>query len=300
MASLAEELRLVLDGRSLTERQKGDAALAFPGEDDARPGAFKISSKALALYKGEFGPDWTPDKVLFTRHQSLINGLSSDDLNELFGAESKDKAQDFIAGKPKAAFGKWLAMTAKVNPQLGKLVRAQPDNAVILFYMTVIRVSGREMADIVLKRYFETQSDHIGAVRARAKVEELEEALDEAYEEECALMNEEAEVKGTPEEAEQNAIKGHDAGAKVWDKLKSGKTVWMRWSTVMTAGSGGDYRPYIVGRRSLSKKYGVESITLSRPGVGSKAMQLALRKREDRVTLSVVDMAAIIDGIWLP
>ena len=43
--------------------------------------------------------------------------------------------------------------------------------------MTVLRVSGRDMADIILKRYFETETDHIGAVKAKMKVEELEDAL---------------------------------------------------------------------------------------------------------------------------
>lgn len=192
--SLSEELRGILDGTTprasgvtedvdffagrIDEAQRQDAALAFPGEDDgAKPGGFKVSSKALSIFKSEFGPDWKPEQALFLRQKALIDGLDRDELAALFGATSMDKAQDVIAGNPRAAFNKWLMHTAKVSPKLGKLVRSQPDNAALLYYMTMVRVSGREMADIILKRYFETESDHIGAVRARIKVEELEVAL---------------------------------------------------------------------------------------------------------------------------
>ena len=164
---------------SLDEAQRGAAGLAFDDEDAAtKPGAFKISSKAMAIYKGALGDQWEgPESTVFKRYHGVITGLSQQDLLDLFDAERMDLAQDMIASKPKAAFNKWLARTAKVSPALGKLVRARPDWSSILFYMTVMRVSGRDMADIILKRYFETETDHIGAVKAKMKVEDLEEAI---------------------------------------------------------------------------------------------------------------------------
>jgi hypothetical protein len=168
-------------GPGLHEAQQTDAALAFPGEDEqAKPGGFKISSKALGLFKKELGADWQPEQALFKRQRQIIDDLSQEELAELFGAERIDLAQDAIAGNPRKAFNKWLMMTAKVSPKLGKTVRAVPENASLLFYLTVVRVSGRDMADIILKRYFETESDHIGAVKSRMKVEALEEAIIEA------------------------------------------------------------------------------------------------------------------------
>ena len=164
---------------SLDEAQRGAAGFAFDDEDVAtKPGAFKISSKALAIIKQALGDEWEgPESNLFKRYRDIVSNLSQQDLLDLFDAERMDLAQDMIAGKPKAAFNKWLMKTAKVSPALGKLVRARPDWASILFYMTVMRVSGRDMADIILKRYFETETDHIGAVKAKMKVEELEDAL---------------------------------------------------------------------------------------------------------------------------
>lgn len=154
---------------------EADAALAFPGEDkQVKPGGFKISSKALGIFKDQLGPDWKPEQALFQRQRDLIDGLTNDELVELFGVTSMDKAQDVIAGQPKMAFNKWLMRATKVSPKLGKFIRSQPENAALLFYLTMVRVSGRELADIVLKRYFETESDHIGAVKARMKVEDAE------------------------------------------------------------------------------------------------------------------------------
>ena len=176
---LATHLSREPRSESLDEAQRGAPGLAFDDEDVAtKPGAFKISSKAMAIYKGALGDQWEgPESTVFKRYHGVITGLSQQDLLDLFDAERMDLAQDMIASKPKAAFNKWLARTAKVSPALGKLVRARPDWSSILFYMTVMRVSGRDMADIILKRYFETETDHIGAVKSKMKVEDLEEAI---------------------------------------------------------------------------------------------------------------------------
>ena len=176
---LATHLSREPRSESLDEAQRGAPGLAFDDEDVAtKPGAFKISSKAMAIYKGALGDQWEgPESTVFKRYHGVITGLSQQDLLDLFDAERMDLAQDMIASKPKAAFNKWLARTAKVSPALGKLVRARPDWSSILFYMTVMRVSGRDMADIILKRYFETETDHIGAVKSKMKVEDLEKAI---------------------------------------------------------------------------------------------------------------------------
>lgn len=188
-AELIKKLLAAMKGKAkevtestIYEAQRGPAALAFPDEDvPTKPGAFKISSKAMKAFKDGLGDQWEgPESALFKRQRDLVMGLSRDDLMQLFGADSIDKAQDIIAGKPKAAFNKWLMMASKVSPKLGSLVRSQPDNAALLFYLTMVRVVGRDLADITLKRYFETESDHIGAVKARVKVEELERVLGEA------------------------------------------------------------------------------------------------------------------------
>jgi hypothetical protein len=176
---LATHLSRGEQNESLDEAQRGAPGLAFDDEDAAtKPGAFKISSKAMAIYKGALGDQWEgPESTVFKRYHGVITGLSQQELLDLFDAERMDLAQDMIASKPKAAFNKWLARAAKVSPALGKLVRSRPDWSSILFYMTVMRISGRDMADIILKRYFETETDHIGAVKAKMKVEDLEEAI---------------------------------------------------------------------------------------------------------------------------
>lgn len=154
--------------------------LALPNEDETKQGSFKISSKALSLLKKNLGDDWKPEQALFKVQRKVIDDLSAAELSELFGADSMDKAQDFIASGPRKAFTKWLAMTSRVSQKLAKLVRSAPENASLLFYLTLVRVSGRDMADTILKRYFETESDHVGAVKAKMKAEELEESIIEA------------------------------------------------------------------------------------------------------------------------
>jgi hypothetical protein len=176
--SLTEELRGLLD------EAKQPPALAMGGEEPAN--AFKVSSKALSLFKSNIGDDWKPEHALFQKQLDQINALSPDELSDLFGADSMDKAQDVIASNPRAAFNKWLSRLTRISPKLGKVVRSQPSNAALIFYKTVEKVSGRDIADTILKRYFETESDHPGAVKAKLKIEALEEALA------TALLSEEA------------------------------------------------------------------------------------------------------------
>ncbi len=166
----------------VTERNEVDPALNVAGVDEpGRAGAFKVSSKALAMMKQMPGFE-TPDAALFTQLKKLVYDLTLTEIAKSFGEDEVDKAQDFVAKSPRQAFNKWLLHVTRVAPKIGKRIRSTPDNAALLFYTFVSRLSGRDMADIILKRYFETESDHIGAVKARMKVEELEEALAEAAE----------------------------------------------------------------------------------------------------------------------
>lgn len=161
----------------LIERQETDPAMAIAGVDGpTKPGAFKVSSKALAMLKDVPGFQ-SPDSALFTNLKKLVFDLSLSEVAKAFGEEDISDAQDYVAKAPRQAFNKWLTHVGKVSPKIGKRIRSAPDNAALLFYTFVSRLSGRDMADIILKRYFETESDHIGAVKARMKVEELEEAI---------------------------------------------------------------------------------------------------------------------------
>ena len=162
--------REMLAESMLKEGQKATPALAFPDEErSTKPGAFKVSSLALRLYKKEMGVD--PDKTLFRKTRQYVADIQQKTLPTYFGKKPDNEgmaaAQDFIAGKPRMAFNKWLSLLQRTDPRLAKYVRDVPSNASLIFYLFVTRVSGRDMADVILKRYFATESDHIGAVKAR-------------------------------------------------------------------------------------------------------------------------------------
>jgi len=150
MRKLIERLEGVI-----AERQKDTPALAFPDEaPDTRVGAFKISKKAMDLFKDGLGSDWTLDKSLFTRHRATIDDIPRNDLPAIWGEDNMADAQDVIAMHPKKAFQLFLKNAHKASPKLGKLLRAQPNNAALLFYVVMVRVSGRDIADVVIKKYF--------------------------------------------------------------------------------------------------------------------------------------------------
>ncbi len=163
----------------VTERNEVDPALSSGTEEKGKPGAFKVSSKALHLMKQIPGFE-APDAALFTQVKKLVHDLSLAEIAKSFGEDDVAKAQDFVAKSPRQAFNKWLLHITRISPKLGKRIRTAPDNAALIFYTVVTRFSGRDMADLILKRYFETESDHPGTVKARMKVEELEEELEAA------------------------------------------------------------------------------------------------------------------------
>lgn len=139
---------------ALVERQKVKPAVQWgPDEPTARPGSFKVSSKMLKVMK-DAGME--PDESLFPVQRKAITDIPQDKLPGLVGAKSMDKAQDVIAKSPRKAFNVFLRKLTKVSPKAGKMMRNVPQNNSLMFYVYVTRVSGRDMADIILKRYLTT------------------------------------------------------------------------------------------------------------------------------------------------
>jgi len=150
-----EDVELSLRNRSyIGERRKVDPSMAFPGEErKVRPGSFKISSKMLDMIRKEANIRH-PEKVLFKAQRDYIEKISPDDLAKIWEQDHISDAQDVIATYPKKAFRLWMKNIGKVAPRMAKAIRAIPENVPIWFYATILRVVGREMADILLKMYF--------------------------------------------------------------------------------------------------------------------------------------------------
>jgi hypothetical protein len=101
--------------------------------------------------------------LLFPQVKKAIEDIPRQELGLAWGVkgdEHLNDTQDFIAGKPRAAFQKWLRHVHKVSPKLGKYIRSIPENASLVYYVFMARVSGQMMADQIFKRYFETESDN--------------------------------------------------------------------------------------------------------------------------------------------
>jgi len=149
---------LIEDLNNLMERQRGPAAGDFSDESSYRPGAFKIGSDFSTWAKKELGGKL--EDVLFKRQRDAINAIPRNDLPRIWGKDNIADAQDVIAGKPKKAFQMWMKNVHKVDPRLGKLIRAVPENASLLFYAFMVRVSGRDMADIIMRRWFTSGTEY--------------------------------------------------------------------------------------------------------------------------------------------
>lgn len=141
------------------ERQKEDPAGAFPGEEKpVRKGSFKLSKRALDMWREEGGIE-NPEEMLFRAEREYISKIPNEKLPEVWGAENMADAQDVIAGNPKKAMQMFLKNIGKIAPKLGGAVRKNPDNVPLWFYATILRVSGREMADVILRKWFMTKSE---------------------------------------------------------------------------------------------------------------------------------------------
>jgi hypothetical protein len=150
---LTEELRDALD-----ERQKGPATGDFPDESKVRKGSFKIGHDLSVLARKEFKGEL--ENVLFRQQRDVINRIPRNDLPKIWGQKNIPDAQDVLARNPRKAFQQWLRNVHKVSPKVGKWIRRTPENVPLWFYLFMVRLSGREMADIIQKKYFSTSQEY--------------------------------------------------------------------------------------------------------------------------------------------
>jgi len=118
-----------------------------------RQGSFKLSSQALKMF-AKMGD--TPDQALFKGQQKIMNAIPREKLPTVIGETDIAGAQDELARNPKGAIQKFMRNIHKVSPKAGKMLRAVPENAALYFYIYAMNVSGRDMADEILKRYLTT------------------------------------------------------------------------------------------------------------------------------------------------
>lgn len=137
----------------LNEAQKKLPTGGF-SEKQSRLGAFKVDAELLKMMKREAGHD--PDKLLFRKVRDHINALPHNELPKIWGKDNMADAQDVIAGKPRQAFQMFLRNIQKVSPKLAQYLRKVPDNAALVFYGVMLKVSGKDMANLIFNRYFTT------------------------------------------------------------------------------------------------------------------------------------------------
>lgn len=149
------------DTDDLDERQKTSPGLGDepqPGKPTkpvmTRQGSFKLSQKSLDLFKKMDG--FTPDQALFKGQAKIMNAIPREKLPTVIGADSLPDAQDELARNPKGAIQKFMRNIHKVSPKAGKMLRAVPENAALYFYIYAMNLSGRDMADEILKRHLTT------------------------------------------------------------------------------------------------------------------------------------------------
>lgn len=178
------QLRMGIFGslsRELIERQKETPELAFAHEDPpTRKGAFKVSGKALRIYKKEVRGFKGPQDAMFKRVKQVVGAIPREDLPKFFGLNGDDAAaipdaQDVVARQPRKAFQIFMRRLARVHPKLHGYLQKAPSNASIIFHMLLIRLSGEMMANQIFKRYFSTESDHPESVMRRTSEADDEE-----------------------------------------------------------------------------------------------------------------------------
>lgn len=132
-------------------------ALAFPDEEPlVRSGAFKVSGKILDLIAKETGRDVS--QMLFHKQRATIEDIPWNDLPAVMNKGNMADAQDVIAGNPRSAFQTFLANIGKVSPKAGTLIRAIPENAPLLWYIYMKRVSGDDLADILFTKFWRSDT----------------------------------------------------------------------------------------------------------------------------------------------
>lgn len=142
----------------LTEAQKGPAAGDFSKESNVRLGSFKVGTDLLSLAKKELGGHY--EDILFKNQRDHINAIPQEDLPKIWGKDNVPDAQDVLARNPKQAFQQWMRDVGKVDPKLAAHMRKTKENVPFYFYMYMIRLSGRDMADIIFKKYFANSQEY--------------------------------------------------------------------------------------------------------------------------------------------
>jgi hypothetical protein len=152
---------------------KATPALAFGHEEKPmRRGGFKVSSKVLRMWKDHEELGNNPAAHVFKEERARFEATPREDLPKLFGiisggASAIPDAQDVLARNPKAAFQGWLQNLAKVDPRAANVVRAKPQYAAMYFHVHMERLSGKDMADGVFQRLFETESGHPAQMKTK-------------------------------------------------------------------------------------------------------------------------------------
>ena len=158
----------------LREAKKVPPSQAVSGDRPGRQGGFKVSQSWLDMLKDipEIGDRY--EKGLFTKQLDHINKLSRDQLAAMFGVDNIPDAQDVIAKHGKKAFQLWMQNIGKIDAKLGSGIRSLPELAPLWFYAIMVRVSGRDMANIVLKKYFSSEPEYSWMAKAKMKTEDVE------------------------------------------------------------------------------------------------------------------------------
>jgi len=152
---LEESDNILFHAGLLNERQK--RAATGSGGKRSRLGSFKVDAPLLKMMKDEGGHG--PEMLLFKKTRDAIEAAPREELPAIFGADNIPDAQDVIARAPRKAFQMFLRNASKVHPKMGSYLRAVPDNAALVFYGIMLRISGRMMADEIFNRYF-TSKDY--------------------------------------------------------------------------------------------------------------------------------------------
>lgn len=89
---------------------------------------------------------------------------------------------------------------------------------------------------------------------------------------------------------------------RIFDSLKPKQRILIAAKSFGMGGKlfDGQYHEWVVGRKSRSKKYGVEAITLLQPGqmkAGPAMGRIRLYKRDGKVSLAQGDMAMMLKGL---
>jgi len=210
---------------ALIEGQKTDAALSFTGDEpQVRKGAFKVSAVAMRWLDQEAPPSWRhPDgtadytKQLFSVERNLMRAIPREDLPALLGIEGEKSpnaamvaAQDFLAAQPRKAFQLFLRKVGTKAPKVAAMFRKKPEFIPVYWYIVMTSISGRDMADTLLKRYFSTEQWGKAFGQARKKFEAVED--EEDGEDEGEAMDDEGmcPVTGEPRPCE---ARDHTDGA---------------------------------------------------------------------------------------